>query len=112
MFDWLTTDKTQLLVAGALGGLVRWITLRDKWTDGLASVVVGTICALYVSPLTIPIVTPALGGIGMPPESTNGLSGFLTGVAGIALSGILIDFWRLRKRQLEAEQLEKEELKK
>jgi hypothetical protein len=96
----LPGEKWQLLVAGALGGLVRWITLRDNWKDGLASVLVGTICALYPSPLTLPMLSPLLANVGIQPESTNGLSGFLTGIAGIAMSGLIIDFLKIRAKVL------------
>lgn len=42
-FDFLPSDKFQLLVAGALGGVVRWMTLSDHWTDGLILMVVGAL---------------------------------------------------------------------
>ena len=101
-FDFLGIgiERTQLVVAGALGGLVRWLTLRDHWTDGLVSIVVGAICSLYVSPLALPALSPLLGNIGMPLDSVTGLSGFLVGIGGITASGFFIDLWRARKRML------------
>ena len=91
--------ESQLVLAGALGGLVRWLTLKDNWRDGAISVVVGAICSAYVSPLALPALTPFLGNIGILPESAIGLSGFVTGVGGITLSGFVIDIWRARRRQ-------------
>lgn len=96
----LGLEKTQLVVAGALGGLVRWLTLRDHWVDGLISVIVGAICSLYLSPIALPALTPVLGNVGMPAESVTGLSGFLVGIGGITASGFFIDLWRARRRML------------
>lgn len=103
-FDFLGIgiERTQLIVAGALGGLVRWLTLRDHWSDGLISIVVGAICSVYVSPLALPAIEPMLGNIGMPGDSITGLSGFLVGIGGITASGFFIDLWRARRRMLKA----------
>jgi hypothetical protein len=107
-FDFLGLglEKTQLVVAGALGGLVRWLTLRDHWLDGLISVVVGAICSLYLGPLALPALTPLLGNVGMPGESVTGLSGFLVGIGGITASGFFIDLWRARRRMLKQQRSE------
>jgi hypothetical protein len=101
-FFGLGTDRTQLIIAGALGGLVRWLTLRDHWSDGIIAIIVGALCATFVSPLALPALTPLLGNVGMPPESVNGFSGFLIGVGGISVSGLLLDVWRLRRKMLRA----------
>jgi len=108
-FFGLGTDRTQLIIAGALGGLVRWLTLRDHWSDGVIAIAVGAICATFVSPLALPALTPFLGAVGMPPESVNGFSGFLIGVGGISVSGLLLDVWRLRRKMLKAEGSQKDE---
>ena len=107
-FDFLGLgiDKTQLIIAGALGGLVRWLTLRDHWADGLISIIVGAISSLYLSPLALPALTPFLGNLGMPPESVTGLSGFLLGIGGITASGFFIDVWRARRRFLKQQAVE------
>lgn len=99
--DWFGGDKGQLLLAGALGGVVRWLTLRSHWSDGLISIVVGAICALYVSPLALPSLIPWLGNIGVPADSVGGLSGFLIGIGGITFSGFIMDLWRARRKMAE-----------
>ena len=43
------------LVAGAFGGFLKWITLRETWFDGVVSIVSGAICALYLRPFFQPI---------------------------------------------------------
>ncbi len=106
MFETFAGSKaTQLLLAGALGGMVRWLTLRDHWVDGLISIVVGAICSLYLSPLVIPSVTPMLGAVNIAPDSVSGLSGFLIGIGGITVSGLVMDLWRARRKKLKGEDL-------
>jgi hypothetical protein len=101
-FDFLGlgADKAQLILAGALGGIVRWMTLRDHWKDGLISMFVGALSAMYLAPLAIPTLVPLLGNINVAPENVGGLSGFLLGIGGITVSGFFIDAWRLRRRML------------
>lgn len=99
-WDFFNGDKANLLLAGALGGVVRWMTLRDHWSDGLISIFVGAICALYLSPLAIPALTPVLGNLSIAPESTIGVSGFLVGIGGITASGFVLDLWRARRRMI------------
>jgi hypothetical protein len=98
--EFLGWDKTQLVLAGAFGGIVRWMTLRDHWTDGLIAIVVGAICSFYLSPLAIPALAPLLSGVQVAPESALGVSGFLMGVGGITAAGFVLDLWRARRRML------------
>jgi hypothetical protein len=93
-------DKPNLLIAGALGGVVRWLTLRDHWVDGLISMFVGALSAMYLAPIAIPSLVPLLGNINVAPENVGGLSGFILGIGGITVSGFFIDAWRLRRRML------------
>jgi hypothetical protein len=97
-FDFLGGDKAQLLLAGALGGIVRWMTLRDHWTDGLISMVVGALSAMYLAPAAVPALIPWFGKISVAPENVGPLSGFLLGIGGITISGLIIDAWRLYRR--------------
>ena len=90
--QWLFSDPGKLAIAGALGGLVRWITLRDNWRDGALGIIVGVICATYLSPLAIPILEPVVGKI-MPAGDVDGFSAFIIGMGGIAVSGFLIGVW-------------------
>ena len=79
--------------AGAAGGIVRWVTLRENWKDGSLSLLVGAICAIYLGPLINPLLEPVLGHI-TPAKDTNGFASFVVGLGGISLSGFLIDVIR------------------
>lgn len=94
---WLLTEKAQAVMAGALGGVVRWLSLREDWKSGLISITVGAICSLYLSPLAIPIIEPVLGKLVIDPAARAGFSGFIMGIGGIAVAGFFIDLWNARR---------------
>jgi hypothetical protein len=102
---WLIGEKGQLAVAGALGGVVRWLSLREDWRDGLVSITVGAICAVYLSPLAIPLFDSVLGKIVVDAAARHSFSGFLIGIGGIAVSGLVLDVWKARRRQVSDEKL-------
>ena len=96
LIDWLFSGPGQMATAGAAGGLVRWITLRDNWREGIPTVVVGAISAVYLGPLVVPILEPAIGKL-TPNGNADGFSAFIVGLAGIALTGAVIDFFKARR---------------
>jgi hypothetical protein len=76
-------------------GIVRWVTLRERWQDGVASLLVGSICALYVGPFVNPLIKPMIGDLAPNGDST-GFASFLVGLGGISIAGLLIDLVRSR----------------
>lgn len=96
-FEWLFSVKGQIALAGALGGVVRWLTLRQMWREGLASILVGGICAVYLGPLASPVLDNIVGIFNVAPDARASFSGFVIGVGGIAVAGAIMDFWRARK---------------
>lgn len=99
-FSWLFSPMAKLAIAGALGGVVRWLTLKQPPLDGLISVIVGAICALYVGPAIQPLLRPVVDFAGVDADAIQGLGGFLVGIGGILVSGFLIDIWQLRRKML------------
>jgi membrane associated rhomboid family serine protease len=98
LIGWLFTPEGKAAIAGAAGGIVRWVTLREHWKDGLLSLLVGAICAIYLGPLVAPLIEPVVGKIA--PESDGaGFSSFVVGLGGISLSGFLIDLIRARRAE-------------
>lgn len=95
-FTWLATEPGKAALAGALGGIVRWITLRDNWKEGSAAVIVGGICALYLGPVAEPLVEAVFGFIA-PDQDAKHLAPFIVGIGGIGLASVIIDVvhaWR------------------
>lgn len=98
--NWLFSPIVKLAVAGALGGAVRWATLKQPPLDGLVSVFVGSICAVYIGPAIQPILRPIVDFAGIDAESMQGLGGFLVGIGGILVSGFILDLWQMRRKLL------------
>ncbi len=103
---WIESDDAQLLLAGALGGIVRWATLQHSWREGMVAMAVGAICALYLGPIMLPLVVSIIGPLS-PGGNLQGLASFLVGVAGISFAGFLIDifdakFIKSKKEQKDA----------
>lgn len=100
LIAWLHTDAGAAALAGAAGGLVRWLTLREKPRDGVVSLLVGSLCALYLGPLVEPMLAPVIGAIS-PGQGAVGFSSFVVGLGGIGLAGFVIE--TLRRFQVERE---------
>ena len=90
LFHWLASDPGKAALAGALGGVVRWITLRDSWKEGVPALAVGAICAVYIGPLVEPFLDAPISGLA-PDADTTALAAFLTGLGGIGIAGFLMD---------------------
>lgn len=97
--NWLGGGKGQLLIGGAVGGLVRWLTLRSSLTDGLVSIIVGGLCAVYLSPLAQPAVNVILGGVVLDSDARISLTAFVLGIGGISVSGAVMDYWNAKRRR-------------
>lgn len=91
-FEVILGDKGATVLAGALGGVVRWITLKERLREGIASVICGAICAVYLGPLIQPAITPLLGSFVVEEASRSAFGGFILGLGGITVSGFVIDF--------------------
>ena len=98
--SWLYSPVVKLSIAGALGGVVRWLTLKQPPLDGLVSVIVGAICAVYLGPAIQPLLRPVVDFAGVDMEAAQVLGGFLVGIGGILVSGFIIDLWQLRRKLL------------
>jgi hypothetical protein len=99
-FNAFAGQKAQVVLAGAAGGLVRWLTLRSAWRDGTISVIVGSISALYLGPLAEPAIDALLGTFVADPASRYTFSGFIIGLGGVSVSGFVMDFWRARRHKM------------
>lgn len=96
--DWIATEPGKVALAGAAGGLVRWITLRERPRDVIPAVLVGALCAIYLGPLAEPLLDPIVGAISAHDDADR-FAGFVVGLLGIGLTGMLIDLLRAYQRQ-------------
>lgn len=99
-------------VAGVAGGLVHWVVNKKSIGEGLASVLVGSLTAVYVGPFASPI-------IGSPVVGLNKITGgdadpvlfgaFICGLAGISIVGFITDAVEKRRRDAQAKNTPTEE---
>jgi hypothetical protein len=94
-WDWIGTDAGKAAIAGAAGGIVRWLTLRQNPKEALASLVVGSICAIWLGPLVAPIIEPVIGQIS-PDGDADGFASFMVGLGGISIASFVIDVFQNR----------------
>ena len=91
----LMSPEVGAAFAGAAGGVVRTLTLRDQiWPDGVINLTVGALCATFLYPLVVPMLKIVVGSIVANEAQILGLSGFMIGIGGLAVTGFVIDFWR------------------
>jgi len=99
LIQWLFTDPGRAAIAGAAGGVVRWVTLRHDWREGLTGLLVGSLCAIYLGPLAEPLLAPVIGRIA-PGDSAAGFASFVIGLGGISIAGFILDVIKARRRVL------------
>ena len=92
------TVKTAL--AGASGGIVRSLTLKQRVRDSLASAIVGALSAIYLGPVAVDLVSQWFG---IELTGDTSLAGFLTGLLGITFTGFLIDTARKHRNAVESQ---------
>lgn len=98
--DLVSAHKLQLILAGIAGGLVRWLTLKEPWPALLPSVIVGALVSVYLGPTVSATMAPVLAFVMPDGANEASLGGFLAGIAGLTLSGFVIDFWNARRKGL------------
>lgn len=103
-WQWLMDYKGQALLSGALGGVMRTITLRERvWPDAAINVLGGGISALYLTPIVEPVLRPMLGSFVVAPDGISGFSGFVVGLGGVAATGFILDIWQAWRRKASSE---------
>jgi len=107
-WTWLASDPGKAAVAGALGGVVRWITLRRNWKEGAGTLIVGCISAVYLGPIALAMASASTGVQVDPGGRTDDLANFLVGIGGISISGFFIQLFERRKKDLEGKSDERD----
>lgn len=95
----MNSPWARLLLAGLLGGIVRVLTLQEKGRQAIGSILVGMICALYLSPLPLPLLETVLGQLSIE-QDVEGLSGFLTGIGGTTLAHVILRAYQMILKRL------------
>ena len=90
-WNWIASIKGEAAVAGAAGGIVRWATLREDRKTGAASLIVGMLCAVYLSDTGEAAIEAAFKTFGLAKSVDKGASGFIVGIGGVTISGFVLD---------------------
>lgn len=97
---WVAGETGRAMVAGAAGGLMRWLGQeRRRLRDGALAVASGSLAALYLAPVVIGVLA-ALGLNLGADEAADRAAGFLAGLAGMSIAKVaiaLIETWAARQ---------------
>lgn len=96
----LKSETAQLGVAGVAGAIAAALTKWNGFVELVRKVVVGALCAIYLSDLAVPLFKWALPIIGIEASASIKLSGFIMGIVGIIIIDFIIHVMRLRRDAL------------
>ena len=97
------SDAASLGAAGVAGAVSVAMVEWDGWFQLARKVAVGLLCALYLSPIAVPILGFFLDGINVGRENAPTLGGFIMGMIGIVFIEFLLHIIRARKTMKLAE---------
>ena len=87
--DLVSSTPFQVLLAGLVGGVLRWLTTEKGWKGGVASILSGLATAWYFGPPLAAVIAPTLG---LDPNSPRLVAGsaFFVGVGGISIVALVV----------------------
>lgn len=91
-----------MVLAGALGGVIRWWSAKDGWRVGLGNVVAGAITGTYLGPAFFLAIKPVADLTGMETADARLLGAHLSGVLGVTLYAFFADLVTARTAALKA----------
>lgn len=101
---WLGGEAGKAFIAGAAGGLYRWLMAeRRRLRDGVVAVVSGAISASYLGPVVLAILR--LSGLKIADGPDLYLtSGFLAGLAGMSIAKLVVALIEAQARKIRGQQ--------
>ncbi|MBY6119540.1 hypothetical protein KUV64_27335, partial [Mameliella alba] len=91
VLTWLAGETGRAVIAGAAGGLYRWLMQeRRRLRDGIVAVAAGALAAQFLGP----VVLAGLRLVGLKLQGTEAelapTAGFLAGLAGMSIAKMLV----------------------
>lgn len=101
---WLATEAGRAVIAGAAGGLYRWMmSERRRLRDGVVAVMSGALSASYLGPVVLALLRKA--GLTLTDGPDLYLTaGFLSGLAGMSLAKLAVAIMEAQARRLRGPQ--------
>ena len=100
VMTYLAGETGRMLVAGAAGGLVRWVGQeRRRLRDGVLAVITGALAAVYLSPVVLAVLAVLQLDLGDTPQA-YGAAGFIAGLGGMSIARLvlaLMETWAARQ---------------
>lgn len=95
---WATGEAGRAAIAGAAGGLVRWLmSERRRLRDGVVSIMAGTLMARYATPLMMALLEtyfrPLKGDV-------QGTAGFAAGIVGMSMAKLIMGMLEAHARRI------------
>ena len=82
----------QILLAGGLGGVIRWWSMGSSWRIGVGHVVAGAIAGTYLSSMVFALLRPLADLSVIQAADAQLLGAHIAGVVGINIYTIPTDF--------------------
>lgn len=99
MSDWITqilSSKAEVGLAGFAGGLVATLVDWRGVLFGFRCITVGVLCAMWLTPLGVPLLKFILTTIQVDTDKAQGMSGFLMGVLGIVFIEFILHIFKVK----------------
>lgn len=91
IFAWLIGEGGRVVIAGAAGGLIRWIMdERRRWRDGIVAVTTGAIFAKYGTPLGIILLNNWFGPLDAGNDQIRDSAAFAMGIGGMTVGKLIM----------------------
>lgn len=91
--DVVASHPFQILLAGLIGGVLRWLTTEKGWRGGLASIFSGLAAAWYLGPPTAALVSDVFAVSPDNPQLVAGVA-FVVGIGGISIIALIVSVFR------------------
>ena len=87
---WVSGEAGRAVLAGAAGGLIRWLMSETRrLRDGAVSIVAGVLFAKYGTPIVLALLELWLGNLGRGTDVRDAAA-FAAGIIGMSLSKIIL----------------------
>lgn len=95
---WVTGEAGRAALAGAAGGLVRWLmSEKRRIRDGVVSIIAGTLMARYATPLMVAILESYFGTL---KGDVQGTAGFAAGIIGMSCAKLAMGILDAHARKI------------
>lgn len=95
-------ERFSLPIAGALGGIIRWVSLQSPWRAGIGHVAIGAIIGNYFGPAVFIVLQQPAATMGMLPADAAALGAHVAGAFGPNIYTVPTDFFRGWRQAMKA----------